>query len=161
MATQVLASKATRSRKEAFASRASRSFLESLRAAHKGKGQAKSGSSPASSPRNGKTVRAVAEEGDWTLVLKTDRARPTIEVRAPGSRVERTTADEAFFQLAAHVHLLRLAEDVLGNADDARRWFYEAPQPTLDGATAAEHAQAGAGVADVEAILHRIEHGVF
>lgn len=94
-------------------------------------------------------------------MLKTDRALPAIEVRAPGSRVERTTEAEALFQLGSHVHLLRLAEDVLGNPDDARRWFYEAPQPTLGGATAAEHAQTGEGVAAIEKILHRIEHGVF
>lgn len=162
MATEVLAPKTTRARKEAFASRASRSFCDNLRAAQASKGQKKSGSSFApSSPRNGQSSRAPAEKSDWTLVLKTDRARPTIEVRAPGSPVERTTEAEALFQLGAHVHLLRLAEEVLGNADEARRWFYETPQPALDGRTAAQLAATGSGVAEVEDILLRIAHGVF
>ena len=164
MTTEVLTPKSARSRNEAFASRASRSFLESFRAAEeKTRVAPKVGaaSSAVSSPRSGRTARAAAEGADWTLVLKTDKALPAIELRAPGSPVERTTEAEVIFQLGSQIHLLRIAEEVFGSADDARRWFFDTPQPALDGKTAAQEAATASGVAEVEDMLLRIAHGVF
>jgi putative toxin-antitoxin system antitoxin component (TIGR02293 family) len=56
--------------------------------------------------------------------------------------------------------LISRASDLFGSEDAARDWL-DTAQPGLDGQVPLEVARTEAGAREVEALLHRIEHGVY
>jgi putative toxin-antitoxin system antitoxin component (TIGR02293 family) len=71
----------------------------------------------------------------------------------------RLTADESD-KVVRFAQLLGLANKVLENEDDARRWL-TSPQYGLGGAVPLNYARTEVGAREVEDLLNRIEYGVY
>ncbi len=71
----------------------------------------------------------------------------------------RLTADESD-KVVRFAQLLGLANKVLENEDDARRWL-TSPQYGLGGAVPLNYARTEVGAREVEDLLNRIEFGVY
>jgi putative toxin-antitoxin system antitoxin component (TIGR02293 family) len=71
----------------------------------------------------------------------------------------RLTADESD-KVVRFAQLLGLANKVLENEDDARRWL-TSPQFGLGGAVPLNYARTEVGAREVEDLLNRIEYGVY
>lgn len=68
-------------------------------------------------------------------------------------------ADESD-RLLRVVRVATLAEDILGETGKAARWLRR-PNRALGGDTPLERLDTDLGASQVEAVLHRVEHGVF
>jgi len=71
----------------------------------------------------------------------------------------RLTADESD-KVVRFAQLLGLANKVLENEDDARRWL-TSPQYGLGGAVPLNYARTEVGAREVEDLLNRVEYGVY
>jgi putative toxin-antitoxin system antitoxin component (TIGR02293 family) len=63
-------------------------------------------------------------------------------------------------RLVRYQRLLKKAEELFGNAEDARKWLGH-PQPGLGGAVPLEFAATELGAREVENLLGRLEYGVY
>jgi putative toxin-antitoxin system antitoxin component (TIGR02293 family) len=97
------------------------------------------------------------------LDIPIDRLTPNIGLsRATFHRRKaagRLTADESD-KVVRFAQLLGLANKVLENEDDARRWL-TSPQYGLGGAVPLNYARTEVGAREVEDLLNRIEYGVY
>lgn len=90
------------------------------------------------------------------LVQNIGLSRATFHRRKAAGRL---TADESD-KVVRFAQLLGLANKVLENEDDARRWL-TSPQFGLSGAVPLNYARTEVGAREVEDLLTRIEYGVY
>lgn len=83
-------------------------------------------------------------------------SRATLHRRKLQGKIDKEESEK----LARYQRLLKKAEDVLGDADSARKWLRH-PQPGLGQAVPLEFARSEIGAREVENLLGRIEHGVY
>jgi putative toxin-antitoxin system antitoxin component (TIGR02293 family) len=83
-------------------------------------------------------------------------SRATLHRRKVGGTLDRAASD----RLVRYARLLSRAEAVFENADSARRWL-SAPALAFHGECPLDFADTEVGAREVEALLGRIEHGVF
>jgi putative toxin-antitoxin system antitoxin component (TIGR02293 family) len=76
--------------------------------------------------------------------------------RASGSPLDSTTSDR-LYRLSK---VIAIAEEVLENRKNARSWLRR-PQPGLSGHVPLERLMTQAGADEVEALLRRIDYGVY
>lgn len=90
------------------------------------------------------------------LANVTNIAQRTLNRRRRTGRLQ-TDESERLYRIAA---LFDRATEVLGNQLRARSWF-AGPKPALGGRSPLEFADTEPGAREVEALLGRLEHGVF
>ncbi|MCW1922602.1 DUF2384 domain-containing protein [Luteolibacter arcticus] len=83
-------------------------------------------------------------------------SRATLHRRKTGGTLDRAASD----RLVRYARLLNRAEAVFDSADSARRWL-SAPAIAFHGESPLDFADTEVGAREVEALLGRIEHGVF
>ena len=83
-------------------------------------------------------------------------SRATLHRRKISGTLDRAASD----RLVRYARLLSRAEAVFENADSARRWL-SAPAVAFHGECPLDYADTEVGAREVEALLGRIEHGVF
>jgi len=83
-------------------------------------------------------------------------SRATLHRRKVGGTLDRAASD----RLVRYARLLSRAEAVFERADSARRWL-SAPAMAFHGECPLDFADTEVGAREVEALLGRIEHGVF
>jgi len=83
-------------------------------------------------------------------------SRATLHRRKVGGILDRAASD----RLVRYARLLSRAETALGGADSARSWL-AAPAIAFHGECPLDFADTEVGAREVEALLGRIEHGVF
>ena len=83
-------------------------------------------------------------------------SRATLHRRKVGGTLDRAASD----RLVRYARLLNRAEAVLGSAASARSWL-AAPAVAFHGESPLDYADTEVGAREVEALLGRIEHGVF
>ena len=83
-------------------------------------------------------------------------SRATLHRRKVGGTLDRAASD----RLVRYARLLNRAEAVLGSAASARSWL-AAPAVAFHGESPLDYADTEVGAREVEALLVRIEHGVF
>ena len=83
-------------------------------------------------------------------------SRATLHRRKVGGTLDRAASD----RLVRYARLLNRAEAALGGAASARSWL-AAPAVAFHGESPLDYADTEVGAREVEALLGRIEHGVF
>jgi putative toxin-antitoxin system antitoxin component (TIGR02293 family) len=83
-------------------------------------------------------------------------SRATLHRRKAQGRIARDESEK----LVRYQRLLKKAEDVFGNPGSAREWLTH-PQPGLGNVKPVEFAKTELGAREVEALLGRIEYGVY
>ena len=83
-------------------------------------------------------------------------SRATLHRRKAGGTLDRAASD----RLVRYARLLRRAEAVFGSVESARSWL-AAPAVAFHGECPLDFADTEVGAREVEALLGRIEHGVF
>ena len=83
-------------------------------------------------------------------------SRATLHRRKAQGKIARDESE----RLVRYQRLLKKAEDVLGNSNAAREWLTH-PQPGLGNVKPVEFAKTELGAREVEALLGRIEYGVY
>jgi putative toxin-antitoxin system antitoxin component (TIGR02293 family) len=83
-------------------------------------------------------------------------SRATLHRRKKGERLDRAESD----RLVRYARLLARASEALGGMDGARSWLL-APALAFHGECPLDHADTEMGAREVEALLGRLEHGVF
>jgi putative toxin-antitoxin system antitoxin component (TIGR02293 family) len=83
-------------------------------------------------------------------------SRATLHRRKTGGTLDRAASD----RLVRYARLLHRAEAVFGSAASARSWL-SAPAVAFHGECPLDFADTEVGAREVEALLGRIEHGVF
>ena len=83
-------------------------------------------------------------------------SRATLHRRKKGGRLDRSESD----RLVRYARLLSHAAAALGGLDGARRWL-AAPAIAFSGELPLDYADTEIGAREVDALLGRIEHGVF
>lgn len=83
-------------------------------------------------------------------------SRATLHRRKVGGTLDRAASD----RLVRYARLLSRAEAALGSAASARSWL-AAPAVAFHGESPLDYADTEVGAREVEALLGRIEHGVF
>lgn len=83
-------------------------------------------------------------------------SRATLHRRKVGGTLDRAASD----RLVRYARLLSRAEAALGSAESARSWL-AAPAVAFHGECPLDFADTEVGAREVEALLGRIEHGVF
>ena len=83
-------------------------------------------------------------------------SRATLHRRKKAGRLEMAESD----RLVRYARLVSHASEALGGMDSARSWLL-APALAFQGETPLEYSDTEAGAREVEALLGRLEHGVF
>jgi putative toxin-antitoxin system antitoxin component (TIGR02293 family) len=83
-------------------------------------------------------------------------SRATLHRRKKSGHLDRSESD----RLVRYVRLMSRASAVLGGQESARSWLV-APAMAFEGESPMDYADTEVGAREVEALLGRIEHGVF
>lgn len=101
-------------------------------------------------------LKAALDVSNETLASLTGISKATLGRRRPDQRLSPGESD----RVVRFARLLGLALDAMGTLDHARRWL-KSPQVGLGGSTPLDYALTEIGAREVEALLGRIEHGVY
>ncbi len=91
-----------------------------------------------------------------TLAAVLGMSRATLHRRKAQGKIDQGESE----RLVRYQRLLKKAEDVLGDARNAREWLTH-PQPGLGNAVPLDFAKTEIGAREVENLLGRIEYGVY
>lgn len=119
-----------------------------------------SGASFVESVERGLPRGAVAELKRFGRLSDSDLAAVIPRRTLTSMRRSRRLTAEQSDRVARTAGIVALAQRVFGDADGAREWLL-APNPALEGQVPLRLLRTGSGAQLVEAVLIRIEHGVY
>ncbi len=102
------------------------------------------------------SLREMLEVTEERLAGFLGMSRATLHRRKKGGRLDRSESD----RLVRYARLLSHASAALGGLDGARSWL-AAPSIAFSGEAPLDYADTEIGAREVDALLGRIEHGVF
>jgi len=103
-----------------------------------------------------RSARAMLGVSDERLAELLGMSRATLHRRKKAGQLDRAESD----RLVRYVRVFARASEALGGEDGARSWL-GAPVVAFQGETPLDYADTEIGAREVEALLLRLEHGVF